>query len=114
MTGINDIIAVSKAASPRIVLAEGEDARVAEAAVRAQADGLASVVIVGERAKISALGVVGTDQVEIADPATSDRLDDYSAAYHELRKHKGVDADAARKAMPASYTHLTLPTISPV
>ncbi len=99
MTGVNDIIAVSRAASPRIVLAEGEDARVAEAAVRAQADGLAKVVIVGDRAKVSALGVTGTDQIEIADPATSDRLDEYSVAYHKLRKHKGVDADAARKAM---------------
>ena len=99
MTGIDDIIAVSKAASPRIVLAEGEDPRVAEAAVRAQVDGLAKVVIVGDPAKIAALGVAGTDQVEIAHPVTSPRLDPYSDAYLELRKHKGVDAEAARKAM---------------
>jgi len=38
-------------------------------------------------------------KIEIADPATSDRLDAYSAAYHDLRKHKGVDEAAARKAM---------------
>lgn len=99
MTGIDEIIAASKAARPRIVLAEGEDARVAEAAVRAQKDGLAEVIIVGDAAKIAALGVDGVDQVEIADPGTSERLDAYSAAYHELRKHKGVDEAAARKAM---------------
>lgn len=99
MTGIDDIIAVSKAARPRIVLAEGEDARVAEAAVRAQKDGLADVVIVGDQAKITSLGIARIDQVEIADPATSDRLDAYSAAFHELRKHKGVDEAAAKKAM---------------
>lgn len=99
MSGIDEIIAASKAARPRIVLAEGEDTRIAEAAVRAQKDGLAEVIIVGDAAKISALGVAGVDQVEIADPATSDRLDDYGAAYHALRKHKGVDEAAARAAM---------------
>lgn len=99
MTGIDDIITASKAARPRIVLAEGEDARVAEAAARAQKDGLAEVIIVGDAAKISALGIDGTDRVEIADPAASARLVDYSAAYHELRRHKGVDEAAARAAM---------------
>ncbi len=105
MTGIDDIIAASKAARPRIVLAEGEDTRVAEAAVRAQKDGLAEMIIVGDRAKIASLGIGGIDQVEIADPATSDRLGAYSAAFHELRKHKGVDEAAARKAMlsPLGY-----------
>ena len=99
MTGIDDIIAASKAAAPRIVLSEGEDVRVAQAAAQAQADGLAEVIIVGDASKIAALEVDGLDRVEIADPATSERLEDYSAAYHELRKHKGVDAAAARKAM---------------
>jgi len=99
MTGIDDIIAASKAAAPRILLSEGEDVRVAQAAARAQADGLAEVIIVGDASKIAALEVDGLDRVEIADPATSERLEDYSAAYHELRKHKGVDAVAARKAM---------------
>lgn len=99
MTGIDDIIAASKAAAPRIVLSEGEDVRVAQAAARAQADGLAEVIIVGDASKIAALEVDGLDRVEIADPATSERLEDYSAAYHELRKHKGVDAVVARKAM---------------
>lgn len=105
MTGITEIIAASKAARPRIVLAEGEDARVAEAAVRAQKDGLAEVIIVGDPAKIAALGVGDVTQVEIADPATSDRLGAYSAAYHELRRHKGVDEAAARAAMlsPLGY-----------
>lgn len=99
MTGIDDIIAVSKAARPRIVLAEGEDRRVAEAAVRAQKVGLAEVIIVGDAAKIAALKIDGIDAVEIIDPASSDRLGAYSAAYHDLRKHKGVDAGAARQAM---------------
>lgn len=105
MTGIDEIIAASKAARPRIVLAEGEDARVAEAAVRAQKDGLAEVIIVGDAAKIAALGIDGVDQVEIADPATSERLDAYGKTYHELRKHKGVDEAAARAAMlsPLGY-----------
>ena len=99
MTGIADIIAASKAAKPRIVLAEGEDKRVVEAAVRASADGLADVVIVGDPAVIARLGVDGSESVEAANPATSDKLDAYTAAYHDLRKHKGVDEAAARAAM---------------
>ena len=99
MSGIDDIIAAAKAAKPRIVLAEGEDARVAEGAARAHLDGLADVAILGDPSKIAALGLDGTDQVEIVDPAASDRLDAYAAAYFDLRKHKGVDEAAARKAM---------------
>ncbi len=99
MTGIADIMAASKASKPRIALAEGEDKRIAEAAVRAAADGLADVVIVGDPAVIAGLGVDGSESVEAVNPATSEKLDAYAAAYHDLRKHKGLDEAAARAAM---------------
>ena len=35
--------------------------------------------------------------LDIVDPSASDRLDAYAAEYHELRKHKGLSLDEARR-----------------
>ena len=46
---IETIEAASKGASPRIVLAEGEDLRVVKAAIQAAHDGVAKVSVVADR-----------------------------------------------------------------
>lgn len=101
MAIIDDIIAASRKASPRIVLAEGEDARVVQAAMQAANEGLARISVVAQpdAFKQLAKGAPGSDLVAVYDPATSEHLDDYTEAYFQLRQHKGVDRDAARKAM---------------
>lgn len=105
MTVLEGIYRIAREAGRSIALSEGEDPRVAEAALRAVRDGLARVQLVGDREKIQALlgDAAETAGLEIVDPAQSDRLEGYAAAFHELRKHKGIDLDAARAAM---QTHL--------
>ncbi|MGR3512434.1 MAG: phosphate acetyltransferase [Paracoccaceae bacterium] len=90
MAIIEDIAAASKRAQPHIVLSEGDDPRIIQAAERAASDGLAQITLVGTTA------VAG---VRTVDPKTSDRLDAYTTAYFELRKHKGVSEDKARQTM---------------
>ena len=90
MSIIENIAAASRRAQPHIVLSEGDDPRIIEAAARAVADGLARVTLVGTTE------VAG---VETVSPATASRLDAYAEAYHDLRKHKGVSEEGARRAV---------------
>lgn len=100
-SALEDIRAASRAARPRIVLAEGEDPRVVEGAAKAVRERLAEVVLLGSSSKTGALvGEAGMrDAIEIRDPASSEQLDAYAQAYFEMRKHKGIDRAAARQAV---------------
>jgi phosphate acetyltransferase len=87
---LEDIVAASKRAQPHIVLSEGDDPRITEAARRAAADGLARLTLIGR---------TPVDGVTTIDPETSDRAEGYAQAFYELRRHKGVSEEAARKSM---------------
>lgn len=83
-----------------IALSEGTDPRIVEGALAAVDQGFARVILVGEtravEAELAKHGAVGRDGIEVHDPATSPLLDDFAAAFYELRKHKGVDEAKAR------------------
>ncbi len=92
----------ARANAQRIVLSEGEDPRIVEGAVRAQADGIAIPVLLGNASRVEALlkSFGGSaDRCQIIDPATSDKTAEYAQAYHELRSHKGMDAATAERDM---------------
>ncbi len=98
---LDQIIDRSRAACPHIVLPEGEDRRIVEAAVRAVQDGVANVTLLASPSGFAAAseGVQGAEALTVVDPATSDKQAAYSAAYLQLRRHKGVDEQQARQAM---------------
>lgn len=96
---LDAISAASRAGQPRIVLPEGDDPRIVEGALRAARDGLARVVLLGDRDRIAAMIDGAETSVDIIDPATAPHLDAYAGAYHDLRRHKGMDAAGARAAM---------------
>ena len=86
----------------RIVLAEGEDPRIVEGAVRALRDRIARITLIGRPGRIQALlGDHGADPGEFAiiDPAETPLAEPFAVEYHALRRHKGVDAQAARQAV---------------
>lgn len=102
MKPLDRILEAAKAAPRHIVLAEGEDARVVEAAVHAVRAGIASITLVGDQKSVEArLAALGADagEIRIEDPATSALTPRLAAAYHALRKGKGIDAAAATAAM---------------
>ncbi len=86
----------------RIVLAEGEDERIIQAASLCAAQRLANVSLIGReeiiRGKASHLNSSLTG-VEILDHSRSSKLERYAQAYHEIRRAKGVTADEARRQM---------------
>lgn len=102
MKPLEHIIERAKQARRRIVLSEGEDSRIVEASVRAEKDGIAEIILVGDRRaveeKLTAHGAdVGRFRIE--EPRTSALKPHLAAAWHELRRAKGVDAPAAAEAL---------------
>lgn len=86
---------------PVIAMSEGEDPRIVKGALAARDAGIADVVLVGDHAAVTAqlvaIGRSATDGVAVHDPATSDLTPALADAFLELRKHKGVDLDRARR-----------------
>ncbi|MEP1519648.1 phosphate acetyltransferase [Ascidiaceihabitans sp.] len=96
----------------KIVLSEGEDPRVIAAAIEARKQGLAQVVLVGNKSAIdAALSTKGgqeLDGIEIHDPTDSDLRTAMADYFHNLRKHKGVTIDLAAKAVENPHVYAAL------
>jgi malate dehydrogenase (oxaloacetate-decarboxylating)(NADP+) len=86
----------------RVVYAEGEDERVLRAVQQVLDDGLARPIIIARREvarrRIEKLNLrFRLDQdVELIDPQSDPRYNDYWALYHKLMERKGVSPDYAR------------------
>ena len=101
-TPIDLLLSQPPATRPIVALSEGSDPRVVAGALAAQKAGIADVILVGSidavRAELASQGANEGDGVAIHDPATSDLTQEFAAAFFDLRKHKGVDEEAALKA----------------
>ncbi|MBD7992184.1 phosphate acetyltransferase [Ochrobactrum sp. AN78] len=102
MKPLDHIIETAKASPRRIVLAEGEDSRIIEGAIRATREGVAEIILVGNRSTIevslAAAGAIPED-FQIEDPISSELAPGLAKAYHVLRAGKGVDEEAATMAL---------------
>jgi len=85
-----------------IVLPEGEEERILQAAEILTHRDAVDIVLLGNRQvihkKTSALGLA-LEGVQIIDPTTSKYFDEYTQTYFKLRKHKGITPDNARDVM---------------
>lgn len=100
---IDGVIAKAKNAHKTIVLPEGDDERVLDAARILTDQKIAKVILLGDVEKIKAKGK-NLDGIEIIDPNKSDRLEKYAELFYELRKEKGVSKEEAMaKAKDANY-----------
>jgi phosphate acetyltransferase len=83
----------------RIVLAEGTEPRTLEAANIALHEGLAKVILVGNKEEIAALAgekrLDHIDKASIVDPPHFDKVDEYADVLVQLRKHKGMTREKA-------------------
>jgi len=86
-----------------LVLAEGTEPRTIHAARIITDEKLASLVtLVGREEdvrKAAETAGVSLEGIQVEDPLTSDRMDAYAKEYYELRKHKGISEQDARKKM---------------
>ncbi|MFK7944883.1 MAG: phosphate acetyltransferase [Paracoccaceae bacterium] len=101
MDVLDAIFARARATCPRIVMSEGEDPRIVEAALRATRDGLAEMVLIGRPSAVAPLtgNAPKADQIAVLDPVSAACSTVYADRYFELRKHRGVDPETASKAI---------------
>ncbi|MDH3668765.1 MAG: phosphate acetyltransferase [Paracoccaceae bacterium] len=102
MNSLDRIGRTARTAPQRIVLAEGADPRILQGALRAAADGIAEPILIGPESEISQrVRAEGGDPgaLTIVDPETSPLTESFAAAYHDLRRHKGIDRAAAEVAV---------------
>ena len=97
-TVVEEIKKKAKLLNKRIVLCEGEDSRVVEAAAECAVTGIAHIILLGEADKIK-LDNPDCDlsEVEIVNPATSPKLEEYAKLLYELRKAKGMTEEQAKE-----------------
>ncbi len=85
-----------------IVLPEGEDERILQAAEILSRRDVVDLTLLGNekvmRDKITKLGLQ-LDKVNIVDVPNNGRFEDYAQTYYELRKHKGLEMDNAHDNM---------------
>ncbi|MBQ9661209.1 MAG: phosphate acetyltransferase [Bacteroidales bacterium] len=103
MSLIDQIIARARSNRQRIVLPESFEERTITAADRALADGLADIILIGNREKVLAyaaeLGLKHIDKATIIDPETSEKTEAYAQLLFQLRQKKGMTIEVARKTV---------------
>jgi len=97
---LNNIINQARVTPRSIVLAEGDDIRVIEAAARATREGVANCVLVGNLETIETLALgagISLGDIRIEDPESSTRTADYAQNLLDLRAKKGMTIDKAQQ-----------------
>ncbi|MBU5454035.1 phosphate acetyltransferase [Caproiciproducens sp. MSJ-32] len=97
---MNKLWESAKADKKRIVLPEGDEERTLKAAEKINNLSLAYPVLVGNideiKRKAENLGV-NIEGIEIIDPNTSEKLEEYVNKFYELRKNKGMTLEKANQ-----------------
>jgi phosphate acetyltransferase len=92
-----------------IVLAEGTDPRVIEAASIATKEGIAKIILLGNPEEIKAkAGNIDLTGVEILDYLNSDKMEVYAKELAELRKKKGMTLEQAVETLKSPLYYGTM------
>ena len=85
-----------------IVLPETEDVRVLKAAEMVIKEGFAKIILVGNEEttkKLAKENNINIEGITIVNPTTSDKYEEYSNKFFELRQKKGVSIEKAKETM---------------
>lgn len=98
MSLLEEIKAKAAARKKTIVLCEGEDRRVVEAAAEITREGIAKIVLIGNEAECKKVAPgVDLKGVTLIDPLTSDKTAKYASILYEARKAKGMTEEQAKE-----------------
>ena len=103
---IDTVKARAKANKKSIVLPEGMDVRIYEAASKCIAEDIADITIIASPAEVEANNK-GFDisKATIIDPAASDKTQVYAEKLAELRKSKGMTVEQAKELLLTDYMY---------
>lgn len=99
---ISNIREKAKKKTSTIVLPEGEDLRVLEAADHIRREGLANLILLGNKGKIETLSKEkgwNLGEIEVIEPSSSEYLDGFADKLYQLRKHKDMTREDARRLL---------------
>ena len=102
MSFIDEIKKRAKNEMKTIILPEAEDKRVLEAASKVIKEGFAKVILLGDEEKIkddSKKYEINLDGVDIINPLTSEKKEEYKQTLYELRKNKGMTIEQAEELL---------------
>ena len=98
MKPFDDLVERAQNNPKHIVMAEGEDPRVVEGAIRAVNSGVSTVTLLGQKEKIMALldlAAIEDDRIQVVDPTASKYNEVFVNELVTLRKHKGMTEEKA-------------------
>ncbi len=103
----------ARGAPQRIVLPESLEPRILRAAARVQAQGLARLILLGERSAIEQMLRreaidLDLDALSVISPQESERMEHYIDTYLTCRRHKGVTRDIAHDHLLDGTTFATM------
>ncbi|MCB9202559.1 MAG: phosphate acetyltransferase [Flavobacteriales bacterium] len=99
-----NMIARAQKQRKRIVLPEGDDVRILEAAGMLSTLNIVDVILLGniedikEKADKSGI-IINFDKIQVINPLESEYFEEFTSTFYELRKHKGINLDTARDMM---------------
>lgn len=95
---LEEILAKAAARKKTIVLCEGEDRRVVEAAAKITKEGIAKIVLIGNREECAKVAPdVDLTGVTLIDPLTSEKTAAYADILYQARKAKGMTEEQAKE-----------------
>ena len=102
MTFIENIKEKAKKDIKTIILPEAEDIRVLRATEQIIKEGFAKVILIGDTTQIKEdanKNNLNISDIEIINPKTSDKFEEYANSLYELRKAKGMTLEQAKKLL---------------
>ena len=111
MSFINELKDKAKQNIKTIILTESEDARVLKAAEKVKREGFANVILIGnkkEAVELANKNNIDISGIEIIEPETSEKYEEYINAFYELRKAKGMTLEKAREMIKDNMYFATM------
>lgn len=102
MTFIDGLKEKAKKDIKTIILTESEDKRVLKAAQKVKEEGFAKIILIGNEKdsnKLAEENNIDISGIQIINPETSEKFEEYANAFYELRKAKGMTIDKAREIL---------------
>ena len=102
MSFIDELKNKAKQNIKTIILTESEDKRVLKAAQKVRDEGFARIVLIGNEEEANKLAIennIDISGIQIINPETSEKFEEYVNAFYELRKAKGMTIEKAREIL---------------
>ena len=88
-----------------IVLPESMDERVLDAALKVIKEGIANIIIIGNKEEVEKKSNKSFENITFIDPNTSELTEEYINKLYELRKEKGMTLEEARELLLNDYMY---------